>query len=496
MTNTQSAEEFKPVGANLPKAVEFAFLLPTRMMHLTAIHPSGKRPIVGKSFNKTDSGKAAALRWLTDAASKGYGSYFNINEVTPPLDPGHPKASEADISTVYALHVDVDPPEGTPADTLQTVRAGMLSKIKTASPSLIIDSGNGYGVFFAIDPVTVTDDNLNAIKARNITLADKLGGDDCEDLCRVMRLPYTLNIPNAKKAKAGRVPVLAGIAADDRDLVACTLDDFEAAVVSKDDPSRAEKPTTTKSKSSGTAYDAIGEPEIPETVDLSKLDDALRALIVDGAAAGDDRSGVVYGVACDLRRFGWSDGDILGVLTNPSNGIADHIFDQKQREPLEQASRVIMDMNTRGVAQVFSDDAKEDFADDAPEPITPTISAEQIAEQKAERKNVAPLIEGNRPLINYRSQNMPRAVRDAMNAIRADKKHDHIFRRGPEIVRLNQNLTPAELEGKKTDLKRKRGSLVIRDVVGDYMAFRLAEAARFVTKTRPMGRPKNSEKDA
>jgi len=83
--------------------------------------------------------------------------------------------------------------------------------------------------------------------------------------------------------------------------------------------------------------------------------------------------------------------------------------------------------------------------------------------------------------------------------IRADKKHDHIFRRGPEIVRLNQNLTPAELDGKKpTDVKRKRGSLVIRDVVADYMALRMAEAARFYMKSKPMGRPKaeDSEKDA
>lgn len=140
--------------------------------------------------------------------------------------------------------------------------------------------------------------------------------------------------------------------------------------------------------------------------------------------------------------------------------------------------------------------AEADFADDPPPPITPMGEPEVIAQQVADRKNIAPLVEGKRPIINYRSQNMPRAVRDAMNAIRSDKKHDHIFRRGPEIVRLNQNLTAAELEGKKTDLKRKRGSLVIRDVVGDYMAFRLAEAARFVVKGKPMGRPKTDGKDA
>jgi hypothetical protein len=42
-------------------------------------------------------------------------------------------------------------------------------------------------------------------------LADQLGGDDCENLDRVMRLPFTVNRPNAKKIKAGRGPVLADI---------------------------------------------------------------------------------------------------------------------------------------------------------------------------------------------------------------------------------------------------------------------------------------------
>jgi hypothetical protein len=157
--------EIKP---NLRDAVAFAFSLPTDQAHLCAIHPADDRPIVGKSFAKSDSGKAAALKWITQASDGGYGVYFNINEVSPALRPGHAKASEEDISTVYALHVDVDPPEGTPADRLEAVRAEMLAKINQAKPSLVINSGNGFGVFFEIAPVTVTDENRDAIKRRNI----------------------------------------------------------------------------------------------------------------------------------------------------------------------------------------------------------------------------------------------------------------------------------------------------------------------------------------
>jgi hypothetical protein len=372
MTSTQPTEKFNELQPDFSKAADFAFdSLPTRMVHLTAIHPSGKRPIIGKSFAKTDSGKAAAMRWMADADRSGFGLYWNCNEVWPPLGPGHAKASEADISTVYFQHVDVDPPEGTPPDKFEAWRTDTLAKIKAApqQPSLIIGSGNGLGLFFAVDPVTVTDDNRKIIKTRNVGLSDKFGGDDCEDICHVMRLPFTVNRPNAKKIKAGRVPVLAGIVSDDRDLIAYTSEQFEAVDVSNDDPGVAEKTST-----SGTAYEKIGSPEIPETVDLSTLDDALRALIVDGAAAGDDRSRVVYEVACNLRRNGWSDGDILAVLTKRNYGISDHIFDQKQREPDEQASRVIDDMNRKGI--VREADADDEFAADPVADVDDLVSGE------------------------------------------------------------------------------------------------------------------------
>jgi Family of unknown function (DUF5906) len=352
------------IKPNLAEAVAFAFSLPTDQAHLCAIHPAGNRPIVGRSFPKTEAGQAAALRWLENADRMGYGIYFNANEVKP-LGTGHAKAKEAEVSTVRFLHVDADLLAGTAPDDVETVRAELLAKIEAAPlvPSLIINSGNGFGLFWELaEPVTVTDENRNDLKARNIALADQLGGDDCENLDRVMRLPFTVNRPNAKKIKTGRVPVLADIVTDLRGLVVYALEEFAPAAVSNE-------MTTTRMESSGTAYETIGAPDIPETVDLSTLDESLRSIIENGPPTGyaKSRSEAVYNCACDLRRFGWSDGDILFVLTNATNGIADHIFDQKQREPLEQASRVIMDMNRKGVAQVFSDNASEDFADDEPE---------------------------------------------------------------------------------------------------------------------------------
>ena len=107
-----------------------------------------------------------------------------------PLGKGHAKATEAEVLTVRFLHVDADLPAGTAPDDVETARAELLAKIKAAPlvPSLIINSGNGFGLFWELaEPVTVTAENREDIKARNIALADHLGGDDCENLDRVMR---------------------------------------------------------------------------------------------------------------------------------------------------------------------------------------------------------------------------------------------------------------------------------------------------------------------
>jgi len=266
------------IKPNLAEAVAFAVSLPTDQMHLCAIHPAGNRPVVGRSFPKTEAGQAAALRWLIEADRKGYGIYFNANEVKP-LGKGHAKAKEAEVSTVRFLHVDADL---TAPDDVETARAELLAKIKAAPlvPTLIINSGNGFGLFWELaEPVTVTAENREDLKARNIALADQLGGDDCENLDRVMRLPFTVNRPNAEKIKAGRVPVLADIVTDLRGLVVYALEEFVPAAVSNE-------MTTSRTESSGTAYEAIGAPDIPETVDLSTLDESLRSIIENGPPTG------------------------------------------------------------------------------------------------------------------------------------------------------------------------------------------------------------------
>src|ERR1700692_1539819 len=117
------------IKQNLAEALAFAVSLPTDKRHLCAIHPAGNRQVVGQSFSKTESGQAAALRWLTEADRKGYGIYFNANEVKP-LGKGHAKAKEAEVSIVRFLHVDADLPAGTALDDVETARGELLREIQ------------------------------------------------------------------------------------------------------------------------------------------------------------------------------------------------------------------------------------------------------------------------------------------------------------------------------------------------------------------------------
>lgn len=136
--------------------------------------------------------------------------------------------------------------------------------------------------------------------------------------------------------------------------------------------------------------------------------------------------------------------------------------------------------------------AEADFADDAPELDSIVVQGDpdKIAKQVADRVTnkgtpKATLDEFGRSKIVYREQDMPTVIADAMNALKADTKHDRIFRRGSNLVRLNQILTDDDFELTPGKVKRRRGALTICEIVPNYMALRLAEAAVFYVKGKP-----------
>ncbi len=350
---TAAASSLPPVTA----AIDFLWSLPTDKVHVTAIHPDLPRPknIKGRTYPRTAAGLADAQRWIEVGQKAGWGIYFNDNDLSVDLGSRHNKAAELEVSHVLMMHVDADLPKDTKPEDFVAAKALLLAKIRAhrLPPSLIINSGNGYGVFWTLkervatgaDTVKIAD-----LKARNKQLAVDIGGgaDHCENLDRVMRVPGLINFPNEAKRKRGCVKVPTELVEFHPERF-YNIDQFP--------PAPAKAPTSKASKKSKTKPLAVDEaPSDPTAVDMSRLeaDSKVHRLITDGPGEGADRSDTVYYVCCELCRLGWSNGDILSVVLNKDYRISDHLYDQTGRSPEDQARRFLADARNETAEAVLS----------------------------------------------------------------------------------------------------------------------------------------------
>lgn len=174
-------------------------------IQLVAIKPDGG--IIARWFgiNHND-----ATNWAIAQNLDRKGLYWTVN-ISKPMDkkPSGGGSNMADMGDIVAhrfLHVDIDPPkDGADFDISAVCRN--LDALEF-SPSFIVASGGGVQAFWrlaerATDKAKVT--------AANKGLAKLVGGDNCHNHDRIMRLPGTINWPNRRKAGMGRKPALAKV---------------------------------------------------------------------------------------------------------------------------------------------------------------------------------------------------------------------------------------------------------------------------------------------
>lgn len=178
------------VKSDTPAAIAFLEAVhPDGLWSLTAIKPTGGAPS-GRVFRPSE--REQATGWI-DAHQGASGIYYSVNAVRP--DFTGVKTSKTDIVAAHYAHVDIDDLGG-----LERLQAYKLP------PSLIVFSGGGYQAFWKLAEPTA---DLDRVERINRQLAADLGGDNCHNIDRIMRLPGTINVPNAKKRAAGREPTLA-----------------------------------------------------------------------------------------------------------------------------------------------------------------------------------------------------------------------------------------------------------------------------------------------
>lgn len=215
------------VAPNTNQAIEFLKawrIAPT----LTAIDPEEKRPPDTCAFAKPVDWEAVR-QWI-DKHNGTRNIYFSVNPLTKEAQKQNKKASREGIQALAALHVDLDPRLG---ETQEQARERLTKVLREANPkpSVIIASGGGVQGFWMLAEPHMLGGTLamaEDAKLWNVALERKFGGDSCHDICRIMRLPGTINLPNATKRAKGRVPALAEIVEADYSRL-YSLEQFEKA---------------------------------------------------------------------------------------------------------------------------------------------------------------------------------------------------------------------------------------------------------------------------
>ena len=322
---------------------------------LTAIKPD-KKAIHGRLFTREQFD--AMKKWIADHNGK-FNVYFSVNTVMRAFEQ---KAGRDNIGSMDWLHVDIDAPPINPdlpdaekADHLRLEFESIYEKLTTKlpkgvpPPSVVTYSGGGFQAFWALaEPFIINGDEAKYEEAKlyNVQLERVFDADNCHNVDRIMRLPGTVNIPDAKKLKKGRKPKRACVIKFDGDAV------YELKDFTKASPDSAEN---TSGGTGGTDENIKAE----RIADVSALDkwnvsDRVKVIIVQGhhpeeTKEDNSRSAWLFDAVCQLYRCNVPDEVVYGIITDRSFGISASVLDKGSnvekyaRRQMERAKEEISD---------------------------------------------------------------------------------------------------------------------------------------------------------
>lgn len=294
-------------------------------------------PLAGAFF--TPDRRDACASWIAARNGDGGNIYYTVNIATrASVQKNLPKLKRDHIRWAAALHADLDVPKD--ATDIPAARADLLARVRAFSkaPTVTVFSGGGYQALWLFqNPVAVANDPAS-IEAYNRGIAEALRSDRVHNLDRIMRLPGTVNWPDAKKRKRGRVPALAHVVEADWSR-AYALTDFAAWQL---EPERGAKPG---GDATVVAFDPANLPAFD--LDALPVDDMTKCVALQGYDFAvpqrweGDRSRAVFHVACMMARAGCDDPLIAAVLLDPNLGVSAHVRERGGRDPAGYARRQI-----------------------------------------------------------------------------------------------------------------------------------------------------------
>lgn len=309
-----------------------------------------KKSIPTETFGPGD--ETTFKKWVAACGMMPANIYFSVGE---PMAPATKKLERSDIKAVHYLHVDVDPVANQPIAQEQARILAMLRNPPAGlpKPTWIVYSGGGYQAYWQLREPIVTNGSVEAAedtKLFNLQIERILGADNCHDISRIMRVPYTVNVPDKRKAAKGREPALAEVIEYNADCI-YDLAQFVKAPIVQAAPGVATGAgigSTPKIKAPGNIR-TFGH--VDEVQGRHAVSDSVKVYIVNGTNPDEpghfpSRSEMLFWVVCELTRAEVSQDDIFAILLNKDWKISESILEKgngAERYALRQIERAAED---------------------------------------------------------------------------------------------------------------------------------------------------------
>ncbi|WP_155905220.1 AAA family ATPase [Methylopila sp. M107] len=386
---------------------------------LRQLDPIGRHNLVAFRDDRLTDGRTfepGAWREITEWVNQRDGKaniYFSLNEPAP--NAPHGKLQKSHIARIRALHCDVDPSDGAPFDLERSRLHDLAQSLRdrpNAPPSLTIDSGGGVQLLWRLPEPLDAETYGGAAEGLNRGLIRDLGGDPSTwNLDRLLRLPGTMNLPNAKKRARGQVERRAALIAADglpvtmQGLAAVHEPASTAAKADSDADERIQATIDELDMAEVTAASVYGElpDELRKRVAgaYSKSDRLDRTWAGDTEAMGEDKTGsgrrFALAKALALARAGNFSAQEFGSLL----WVWDHAVSDGQTLEEKITPREIARCWVKGYWQNSSERLAQEFyepvANDAALSLSP--AAKRFHFETADDLAAAALQSGPKPLV-------------------------------------------------------------------------------------------------
>jgi hypothetical protein len=186
-----------------PEAVNFLLQLRTPFWILIAITPDSHITAI------TAPDVESADAFISSHVGKA-NLYYSVNSTKEAMNK---KPAKADIIAIEYLLGDLDPADSEKSEDAKARYLEQLNGAFEPKATALVDSGNGIqGLWKLVPRIELGDTKerdaiIADAEGRSAALMRRLGAKaGTQNIDRILRLPGTINLPNAKKLKVGRVP--------------------------------------------------------------------------------------------------------------------------------------------------------------------------------------------------------------------------------------------------------------------------------------------------